>query len=108
MVLDVSMIGISVVILSALNIGLGFTRYGLNPWWSIAILVGCVVVEFALDGLFAYIIHQLPDKWFKPNKKIYKVGKKERKFYDSLKIKKWKDKVWELGGLGGFRKNKID
>ena len=25
------------------------------------------------------------------------------KFYDSIKIKKWKDKVWELGGLGGFR-----
>ena len=107
MVLYLSIISFAVVILSTTNIALGSMIWGLNQWWVIAILIGCVVIEFAVDGLFAYLIHELPDKWFNPNKKIYKVGKKERKFYDFLKVKKWKDKVWELGGLGGFRKNKI-
>lgn len=107
MVLYLSIIGITVVILSVLNIALGSTIYGLNPWWSIAILIGCVVFEFAVDGLFAFIVNKLPKKWFRYDKKVFKVGKKERKFYDFLKIKKWKDKVWELGALGGFRKNKI-
>ena len=107
MILYMSIIGISVVILSIVNIVLGSNIWGLNEWWVIAILVGCVVVEFAIDGLMAYLIHELPDKWFEPDKKLYKVSKKERKFYNFLRIKKWKDKVWELGGLGGFRKNKI-
>ena len=102
-----SIIGISVAILSIVNIVLGSNIWGLNEWWVIAILAGCVIVEFALDGLMAYLIHELPDKWFEPDKKLYKVGKKERKLYEFLKVKKWKDKVWELGGLGGFRKNKI-
>jgi hypothetical protein len=107
MILYMSIIGISVVILSIVNIVLGSNIWGLNEWWIIAILVGCVIVEFAIDGLMAYLIHELPDKWFEPDKKLYKVSKKERKFYNFLRIKKWKDKVWELGGLGGFRKNKI-
>ena len=107
MILYLSIIGVSVVILSVINIALGCNVWGLNEWWTIAVLLGCVVYEFAIDGFFAWALHELPDKWFSRNKKIYKVGKKERKFYDFLKIKKWKDKVWELGGLGGFRKNKI-
>ena len=107
MILYMSIIGISVAILSIVNIVLGSNIWGLNEWWVIAILAGCVIVEFALDGLMAYLIHELPDKWFEPDKKLYKVGKKERKLYEFLKVKKWKDKVWELGGLGGFRKNKI-
>lgn len=107
MILYMSVIWISVAILSIINIVLGTNVWGLNEWWCIAILSGSAVLEFAIDGLMAYVIHELPDKWFDLNKKIYKVGKKERKFYDFLHIKKWKDKVWELGGLGGFRKNKI-
>ena len=32
---------------------------------------------------------------------------KEQRFYEKLGIRSWKDKVWELGGLGGFSKSKI-
>ena len=33
--------------------------------------------------------------------------KKETSIYKKLRIRKWKDKVWELGGLGGFSKKKL-
>lgn len=107
MILYLSVIGIAVAILSVINIAMGATVWGLNSWWSILIISGCAVAEFCIDGICAYLIHELPDRWFDTNKKMFKVGKKERKFYDYLHIKNWKDKVWELGGMGGFRKNKI-
>lgn len=31
----------------------------------------------------------------------------ERKFYEKIKIKKWKDHIPELGWLANFRKNKV-
>jgi hypothetical protein len=31
----------------------------------------------------------------------------EKKLYNKLKVRRWKDKVWELGGLGGFSKKRI-
>lgn len=106
MILYLSIIGVAVIISAVLSICLGVGVWGLSPWWNIAILLGCVAYEFAIDGFFAWFLHELPDKWFW-DKKIYKVSKFERKFYDKLHIKAWKDKVWELGGMGGFRKNKI-
>ena len=39
---------------------------------------------------------------------FYSVGNKEKKFYDKLHVKNWKDKICELGGLGGFSKSKIN
>jgi len=66
------------------------------------------VVEVAINGVFAWLVHSLPKKWFLPEHKFFKVHRSERKFYEKIGIKKWKDKVWELGALGGFRKNKIN
>jgi hypothetical protein len=34
-------------------------------------------------------------------------GKRETIFYEKIGIKKWKDKVLELGSFAGFRKNKL-
>ena len=31
----------------------------------------------------------------------------EKRLYKKLKVRRWKDKVWELGGLGGFSKKKL-
>ena len=33
--------------------------------------------------------------------------KGEQELYKKLKVRRWKDKVWELGGLGGFSKKKL-
>ncbi len=80
--------------LSILEIALGVT---------IAVLAIIII-----DLIFAFVVRRcLPKKWFGKDKARYQAGKKERIFYEKLGIKKWKDKVLELGALSNFRKNKI-
>ena len=38
---------------------------------------------------------------------MYTVTEKEMRLYKKLKVRLWKDKVWELGGLGGFSKKAL-
>ena len=66
-----------------------------------------VVVVVAIDGLTATVSRLLPQKCAHHEKKIFAVSAKEKKFYEKLKIRKWKDKVPEIGHFTGFRKNKI-
>lgn len=62
----------------------------------------------AVDGLFAFLIRRLtPMKWYKPGRRIFSVSKKEKNFYNKIKIKSWKDKVPELGGFTSFHKNEL-
>ena len=67
-----------------------------------------VVLAIVIDSAFATVIRWiLPKKWFSENKSGFAAGIKERRFYEKIGIKKWKDKVIELGAFTGFRKNKI-
>lgn len=77
-----------------------------SPSFIVFAVVMSTLAEVAIDGLFAFIVNNLPNKWFK-NKKFFNVSKKEQRFYEKLGVHSWKDKVWELGGLGGFSKSKL-
>ena len=105
MTLYLTIIGCFSLILYFVNIIFNLTTFS-NEIVAIVILCG-VVFEIAIDGGFAAIVHFCPTKWFDIDKKIFSVSSKERKFYEKIKIRKWKDKVVELGGLGGFRKNEL-
>ena len=107
MVLYLSIIIIATIIIAVANIL--FNPVAMDwAWYWVAIgTVLSTIAEIGIDGLFAALIQAIPDKHFDPNKKCYIVGKKERRFYEKLGIKAWKEKVWELGALGGFRKNKV-
>jgi hypothetical protein len=76
--------------------------------WVLGAVIMCVAVEIAISGIGSLICVRLPNSLFSPNKKLFTVSKKEQRFYEKLGIKQWKDKIWELGGLGGFRKNKLN
>ena len=103
MKLYLSIIGISLAIISAVNI-----LFGTAPWYYVIIsAVWCTALEFALDGTVAIIINKMPDGWFGADNPSYKVSEKERDLYRRLKVREWKEKVWELGGLGGFSKKKL-
>lgn len=79
-----------------------------DKWWLYIILVvAFTVLVILLDGVVAFIIRKLPEKWFSQNKGIYKTAKWEMKFYNFLKVQKWKDHVPELGSFTGFHKNKV-
>ena len=75
---------------------------------ALSSLSGTVAV-ILLDGAVAFIIRRLtPQKWFSADRKIFLITKKERDLYGALRIKKWKDKIPELGGFTGFHKNKLE
>lgn len=69
-----------------------------------------VLIEAGIGALIATIVCKiLPDKWFSDKVKIFNVSKREYNFYvNVLKIKKWKDKVLDLGQLNGFKKDKLE
>lgn len=72
----------------------------------LAVVLGAIFI-FLLDALIAWVIHKLPAEWFCYKKKIFQVAKRERKFYEKIDIKNWKDKVPEMGQLCNFKKDKI-
>lgn len=107
MVLYLSIIFIATTLIAVLNIFCNPMVINYSWWWVVLATVLSVIIEIAIDGIFAGLVHAIPDKYFDPNKKVFEVSKKERKFYEKLKIKSWKDKVWDLGALGGFKKSKL-
>lgn len=109
MILYLSTILVAMIITSILNIMFCIGTVYENGWIVVLLVILSVAFQFGIDAIFAIVINKLlPNKWFKPNTGIFKVSKKEQHFYEKIAIKKWKDKVWELGGLGGFSKAKID
>jgi hypothetical protein len=74
---------------------------------TLAFTALAILFVVAIDGVVAGTARLLPEKFAHHEKKIYQVSAKEKKFYEKLKIRKWKDRVPEIGHLTGFRKNKI-
>ncbi|MBQ4542441.1 MAG: hypothetical protein IJA23_06345 [Clostridia bacterium] len=107
MILYLSIVFGGTALISLLNILLGSYNFNHSALWVICAVVLSVIVEIAIQGVVATIVKHLPNKWFSHDRKLFKISKHERKFYEKIKIRSWKDKVWELGALGGFRKNKI-
>ena len=107
MILYLSIVFGAVALISGLNIGLQDFSFNHSALWVICAVVLSTILEIAIQGVIATIVRYLPNKWFNHERKIFKVSKKERNFYEKLKIRSWKDRVLELGALGGFRKNKL-
>lgn len=103
MKLYLTVIGTAMLIIAAVNI-----FFCTSAWYNVIILVVvCTALQFALDGLIAIIINKLPDKHFGAQNRLYNVSEFEKTLYKKLKVRSWKDKVWELGGLGGFSKKNL-
>ena len=79
----------------------------ISPWFFVVMVIVSTIYQVAVDGLFAFLCNHIPASWLK-NRKFFEVSKREQKFYEKLGIRSWKDKVLELGGMGGFSKSKID
>ena len=78
-----------------------------KPWVYILFTIGFTVMAVVIDGIVAFAIRKMPEKWFEKNRGIFKTGERELAFYEFLRVKKWKDYVPELGCFTGFHKNKL-
>lgn len=106
MVLYLSVIGIAVALICGFDILVMCPIMDVSPWFFVLAVIASTVYQVAVDAIFAIICNQIPAKWVK-DKKFFNVSKKEQRFYEKLGIKHWKDKVLELGSLGGFGKSKL-
>ncbi len=104
MILYLNIIGIAVLLIAAAVSFLASASFIPVLGWTALATVAVMLV----DGLTATICRLLPQSFVDPEKQIFQVSAKEKKFYEKLKIRKWKDKVPEIGHFTGFRKNKID
>ena len=107
------MVYLTIIIAASVFIGVtdyffDFAAFDFNAWNIVLCISLSVVAAIAIDGLFATIVRWfLPEKWFSVDKEHWAAKRKECRFYEKIGIKKWKDKVIELGVFTGFRKNKI-
>ena len=92
-----------------------FIFAGVNAWllssgyWDIfGWTGGAIVAVIAVDGIVASAARLSPARWFDHTQPRFTVGRKEKNFYEKLYIRKWKDKIPEIGHFTGFRKNKLD
>lgn len=82
--------------------------YGMNGWLLVLYVAVSVVGVIAIDGVFATLVRWvLPKKFFGVDKKRFAAGRRECRFYEKIGIKRWKDKVLELGVFTAFSKKKI-
>lgn len=96
-------IGIAMAVLCGVNVALN-----LAPWYYvIAAVVWCTALQFAFDAVIALTVNHLPDRWFGADNPLFRVRDYEKPLYKNLKVRRWKDNVWELGGLGGFSKKAL-
>ena len=91
------------LIATAVSLAASTAFFPVLGWTALA-----TAVVMLVDAFTATACRLLPQKAANPEKKIFQVSAKEKKFYEKLKIRKWKDKVPEIGHSTGFRKNKID
>ena len=103
MKLYLSVIGAAMFLILVVNI-----VFNTAVWYNVIIaVILCTAAQFALDGIIAIIIGKLPDRLFGIDNRLYLVSEREKNFYKKIKVRNWKDKVWELGGLGGFSKKNL-
>ena len=103
MKLYLTTIGIAMAIISFFNI-----FFGVAPaHYVIIAVVWCTAFQFAIDGLIAIAINKMPDGMFAVDNPHFRVTQRERLLYRRLGVRRWKDMIWELGGLGGFSKKNL-
>lgn len=108
MLLYAIVILISVAVISIINIIFSCPVYGLEWWFPIGYVVFSTLAVIAVDGIVALISRALPKGLFNPTRKRFKIFKWEKRFAEILGVKKWKDKIPELGrAFVGFRKDTV-
>lgn len=103
MALYLTIIGVCILVLA----GVLAPIYHIQYFLLVAQISLATVVEIVVAILVATVARLLPKKCANYEKKVFTVSAKEKKFYEKIKIRKWKEKIPEIGHFTGFRKNKI-
>ena len=107
--LYILIIFIFTIISVLLGIFIGVPFVGVTESRVFAITIISLAVLVVIDAICAlFVRYCLPKKVFNPFLKVYNVAKGERKFYERIGVRKWKDKIPEAGQLfANFAKTEI-
>lgn len=107
MIFFIVIVIVSCIIIGTFNVALCFDLFNNSILLLIGLIILGVVIEYVIDMIVAGIVVATPKKWY--NYERFKTFKWEKRFYNFLKIKSWKDKIpIGKGPLGnGFAKDKI-
>lgn len=107
--LYISIIFIGTLISALLGVFVGVPFSGVSESRVFAIIIISLLVLVVIDAVCAlFVRYCLPKKVFNPFLKLYNVGKRERKFYEKIGIRKWKDRIPEAGQLfANFSKTEV-
>lgn len=94
-------ISISAILIATFNAVFGSSAFGYSALYAVLATVFGAFAEVSIDVIASFVIKLLPKKWFSHDKKFYSMSKGERKFFEKIGIRRWKDKVPDLGVLGG-------
>ena len=104
MILYLGIIGVAVLCIAAAAAVFSSETFLVTLGWTVFATIAVMLV----DGVTAAICRLLPQAFVDPAKRVFHVSAREKQFYEKLKIRKWKDKVPEIGHFTGFRKNKLE
>lgn len=103
MILYVGIIVVANVVLAVLG-----TLVTELPWWNVTLRVVLATVGvIALDGLTAWLVRLLPERYFSVPRQ-FGAGRREIRFYRRIGIRTWKEKVPELGLFTKFSKSRVE
>ena len=106
MIFYLSVIAIADALLMALN--LHFNWLGISALRTVVVLLVQPVALIAIDGGAAWIVRWLlPARWLSYKVRFHRVSAEECRLYERLGIKRWKDKVLELGMFTSFSKKSV-
>ncbi len=99
---------LAIILFANFAIAIGVSWGAQTPFFpALGMTALATVIVVLIDGGTAAVCRLLPKKCANDGLKMYAVSAKEKKFYEKLKIRKWKDKIPEIGHFTGFRKNEI-
>ena len=107
MLLYIVIILFCMALISVLNITLALPAMALGTWGVVLAVTLSTVAVIALDGLLAFGVRRLPERWFRRGVRLFSVSRRECHVWRALGVRVWKDRIPELGQFTNFRKNKV-
>ncbi len=104
MILYLSII-IGGMFLIAFGVSLGYEE---NYLFTLGFTALAIVIIMLIDGVVASAALLLPKRCADHAKRIFTVSAEEKKFYEKLHIRRWKERIPSIEGFTGFRKDKVE
>lgn len=100
-------IGLTMVITTASAI-IASVVFNTVPLWHAVVPMAVNIYALLLLGVVSLLMRfVIPENFWLKKRGCFKVWRKEKAFYDRIKIKSWKDKIPEMGKVAGFPKDSI-